>query len=93
MRAIECALDRFAKRNLTGVGDDHRSPGDGLQSQPLQTHRRTEREYRDRFAGKSQHPPRLPSELAVRQITETGRADLSDCKISLPNELKLIHQR
>ena len=78
MRAIERALDRFAKRNLTGVRDDHRGPGDGLQSQPLQTHRRTEREYRDGFAGKSQHPASLSSELPVRQITETGRADLGD---------------
>lgn len=38
-------------------------------------------------------PVRLSKAWAVRQITETGLADLGDCEtLSLPNELKLIHQ-
>lgn len=80
MSAVKGAFQCLTKRNLPRVTDHHCGPGDRLQAEPLQTNRQTDRDRRDGFGGEAQHAASLPSVLPVRQITETGRADLGDCE-------------
>jgi hypothetical protein len=68
MIAVERTFHCFAKRCLLGVLNHHRSPGNRLESDPLQTDRETECNDCSEATHQADHARRLASKSALRQI-------------------------
>ena len=67
VRTVERTLHCFAERCLLGVLNHHRSPGERLESDPLQTDRETECNDCSEATYRAEHVRRLASESAGRQ--------------------------
>jgi hypothetical protein len=54
--AIEGRRDCYGERCLVRILDEHRDPGDGLESEPLPTHSEAKREHENCAQTRSKHP-------------------------------------
>jgi hypothetical protein len=89
VRAVESALNGFAKRRLLSVLNHHRGPGDRLESDPMQSHGQTQGNDRNNATHQTEHTGRLAREASVRQTTETGEPISVAEKISVIRRLEL----
>lgn len=70
MRAVERLRDRLAQRRALRVIDDHRRPGNGLECDPMQPDRATERENGNDATDAAEHGQQAIEKPPVRQPTE-----------------------
>jgi hypothetical protein len=82
MCAIEGAFHCCTERCLLGVLNHHGSPGDRLESDPLQTDRETECNDCSTATNQPEHARRLARESLVRQTTEAGEPTLVEKSVS-----------
>jgi hypothetical protein len=68
MRTVECFHDRLTKRTVFGVIDDHCSPCNRLEREPLQTDCAAKRKNCDRANSTVNHARKASDALAMRQF-------------------------